>query len=428
MAEMGDFHCRSIEELLKDLMGLHVDNVGHAKIDLAVKRRMNALGIGNKQDYLRLLLTSRSERSELIEEVVVPETWLFRDTKPFEALVTYTKRTLSQRTTLSKIKLLSVPCSTGEEPYSMAISLVEAGIGTKNFSIDGIDISKKAINRAKEALFSERSFKECNPAIKERYFTRDGGQYRLKDSIRYCVNFRQGNVLERGYMLGLGKYDVIFCRNLLIYFDEKTRSRVISILRDILLEGGFFVVGQAEGGKMSDKGLSIAPFARGFGFIKEGSAPSRDKPPRGRHQSPSRSPRDSFRPFNTTKSCQKKCERILKDALAPVSKGEEKDILLEAKRLADRGDLESAAEQCEQFIEKNGPRADAYFLLGVIKDASGDSGYAKTALKKAIYLEPTHHEAMLFLSCILEREGDDQGASLLRQRANRILASEEGTK
>ncbi len=412
----------TIEDLLREIIGLDTDTVGRAMVDLSVSRRMRVLGLTSKREYLTRLRHSQRERDALIEEVVVPETWFFRDRKPFTALARYVTEILFPDKMTDRIRLLSIPCSTGEEPYSMAMSLIEAGVPRDRFFIDGVDVSRKAISMAKAAIFKERSFRDCDPDMREKYFIRMGDDYRLRDVIRSKVNFIRGNILDRRFMFSLGSYEVIFCRNLLIYFDEKTRARTLNVLSDLLVDEGMFIVGHAEGGRLSNKGFVSTPFAKAFAFFKkrdhqddakifkvDGYQQDRLFPP----------VLDRYLTYLGSKASSSGILKAIPGQIASSSKENRQDILISARDMADKGQLEMAARLCERYLQDNGPSSQAYFLLGVISDAAGNSGQARDAFSKAIYLDPNHYESLIFLSYLAEKRGDIERADLFRQRARR---------
>ncbi len=423
----------TVEELLREIIGLDTDTMGRTKVELSVSRRMRALGLSNKREYFRMLRHSQREREALIEEVVVPETWFFRDKKPFTALSRYVTEICPLDRRPDSIRLLSIPCSTGEEPYSMAMTLVEAGVPRDKFSIDGVDVSRKALSLAKAAIFKERSFRDCDTRIREKYFVRMGDDYRLRNVIRSKVNFIHGNILDRRFMFSLGSYEVIFCRNLLIYFDESARIRTLKMLRNLLVDDGMFIVGHAEGGRLSNMGFVSTPFAKAFAFYKD-----RDS----RSNTEGILDTDEYRKDHLLPPFLDQClvhpgtnafsSRTLKAITGRVSSKEEKgeqDILTSAKDMADRGQLDKAARLCERYLKDNGPSSRAYFLLGVISDAAGKSGRARDAFRKAIYLDPNHYESLIFLSYLAEKRGDTERADLLRQRARRAkgrIEAEQG--
>lgn len=217
-------------KILNRAVGLAPDSLSRSGIELAVRARMRETATTEKS-YLGLIRTSDKELAELVEEIVVPETWFFRDSKPFELLF----ETVAGRS--DEFRVLSAPCSTGEEPYSIAMTLMGAGL--KNFRVDGVDISERALHKAKGAVYGENSFRAELPIYAQRWFRKCEQGRMLAPEIRDSVNFHAGNIIDG--CLPTGRYDVVFCRNLLIYLDDGSRKCLAALLNEKLKDNGFFL-------------------------------------------------------------------------------------------------------------------------------------------------------------------------------------------
>lgn len=146
----------AIEAMLRQKIGLDANSIGSRTIARAVEQRRVACGLRDHSSYFQHLQTSAKELEELIETVVVPETWFFRDKEPFVYLSQYvTSQWL--KANFSILRVLSVPCSTGEEPLSIAMTLLDSGLAPNQFGIDAVDISKRALLKAKQAIYSKRA-------------------------------------------------------------------------------------------------------------------------------------------------------------------------------------------------------------------------------------------------------------------------------
>ena len=204
---------------LRRLTGM---NLASNTVEQAVKRRMEATGETARKAYADSL--DEAELRELVELVVVPESWLFRDPQAFAAAVAFVRQRLADGAKV--VRILSVPCAGGEEPYSMAMALCDAGVKPESFVIDAIDISAACIARAEAGVFGRNAFRGRELSFRDRYFTWLGEDelYRIDDALRMRIRFSQGSILE-GELGTARQYDVVFCRNLLIYFDEPTTDR-----------------------------------------------------------------------------------------------------------------------------------------------------------------------------------------------------------
>jgi chemotaxis protein methyltransferase WspC len=148
------------------------------------------------------LAAEEKELQQLIELVVVPETWFFRDHEACATLARYAIEEWRPAHPDSMMQLLSLPCATGEEAYSMAMALLDAGLPASRFRIDAIDISIKALARAREAVYGRNSFRSTDLSFRDRYFTGAGDTYLLSETVRRQVHFQPGNLVDEQLLPG----------------------------------------------------------------------------------------------------------------------------------------------------------------------------------------------------------------------------------
>ncbi|HSW13047.1 MAG TPA: protein-glutamate O-methyltransferase CheR, partial [Solimonas sp.] len=256
----------AFEQLLKQAMGLDAASIGTAMVERAVQERQAALGLADARAYWDCLQGSAAELQELIETVVVSETWFFRDREAFAALARLGHEEWLRRPEQEPQRLLSLPCSTGEEPYSMAMTLLDAGLPSAAFRIDAVDISARALARARRAIYGRNSFRGADLAFRERHFSEEPGGYQLGAAARTSVQLQQGNLLAPDFLPGAALYDVIFCRNVLIYFDRATQDRAIAVLQRLLKDRGTLFVGPAETGLLLDHQFVSSKWPLAFAF------------------------------------------------------------------------------------------------------------------------------------------------------------------
>jgi chemotaxis protein methyltransferase CheR len=146
------------------------------------------------------------------------------------------------------IRILCAPSSTGEEPYSIALHLLDEGVlvEERDFEIIGIDIDSKVLEKARKGVFSKRSVQFVPEHILKKYFTKEGNEYKIADFLTEAITFQMLNVMDKFRMKQLGKFDVIFSRNMLIYFDDKSRREVAMTFYEMLKPGGYVFLGHAE--------------------------------------------------------------------------------------------------------------------------------------------------------------------------------------
>ena len=419
-----------IELLLQSAMGLQVDTIGRSSLERAVHRRMKALNLHEPVAYVQRLKQASAELNELIEEVVIPETWFFRDTQPFEALLQHLADREWQRRPDVYLRLLSAPCATGEEPYSLAIALLRAGWSPDRFQIFAMDISTRALARAQKAEYTDHSFRGQDNDFKKRYFTRIGTsfvRYVLNRDIRQQVIFQHGNLLDPTFMAGLGLFDILFCRNVLIYLGARAREQAIDTLHRMLAPDGLLLVGHAETALFHDHRFEPAPYPRAFAFYKNNKPlpgrPEQAAPAENTGKTTGRRPA-AARAVPPLAASPRPLPRRAPAAPRPSailgSTPPDEDLLSRAQQLADQGKLAEAAGLCETFLRQKGPASRAYFLLGVTRDADGDPEEAAKMFRKAVYLQPDHTEALVYLALLAQRAGNRDEAIALRQRLERL--------
>jgi chemotaxis protein methyltransferase WspC len=238
----------AVVALLRQTIGLNPHVIGVEAIARAVSHRMTRCGVPDVQTYLAWLQTSAPEVQALIEEVVVPETWFFRDQMPFTYLGRYVMAEWLPTSQRAVLRVLSLACATGEEPYSIAMALLNTGLAAQHMRIEAVDISQRALVWAQHAVYGDQAFREKDLAFRERYFEPHVEGYRVHDRIRNLVTFLQGNLLDERLLAGQAPYQAIFCRNTLIYFDAAARRRALQVLDRLLMPGGILFVGYAEMG------------------------------------------------------------------------------------------------------------------------------------------------------------------------------------
>ena len=415
-------------------MGLNATTVGASNLERAIRHRMKICGIDSINDYRIELDNSDFEVKELIEEVVVPETWFFRNQQSFHALDSYIKEHWILKRKDKKLRVLSIPSSTGEEPYSLAMTLDKFGLTTDYFEIDAIDISEKLLVKARRGVYGKHSFRNKENDFADAYFDRIDDTFVLHDDIRNAVNFKQGNIL----MDELGnstkdKYDVIFCRNLLIYFDRSTQVKAIENLYGLLHDDGLLFLGHAETGDYIKKHLVRAKYSRAFAYHKLIPETHAGKNIASNNQSKANEPiisnipekharltkTEAKIPRKTQMKFLETMEINLADIDTPTSH-QENMTLRKVKILADKGNLKEASALCENYLLNDNTSAQGYYLLGIIREAEGKDELVGELFRKAVYLDPNHHEAMIHLALHAGRKGDTATAKKLHLRAQRV--------
>ena len=417
----------AIEQLLRAEIGLDAASIGSPLIERTVRLRMNQCGLKRSEEYLARLRASRAELQDLIEAVVVAETWFYRDPAVFQALERLVKEAWLPAHPTRVLRILSVPCSTGEEPYTITMTLLDAGVPPERFEVSAVDISAQALARARHGLYGKNSFRSKHLEYRDRHFQASRDGYLLNDAPRRQVVFQQGNLLDDTCpaLRENGLFDYIFCRNLLIYFDPLTQHRAVNKLERLLAPEGLCFVGAAEMPLALHNGFVSANLPMVFACRK--AAAASDAPSPRRSTGGNGAIATATKPIRSRGPAQAGPARLTAPrphssrtapATAPAN-----DSLAEARKLADAGRFNEAATLCRACVEEHGPRADAYYLLGLVHDARGEADRAADCYRKVIYLDPQHYEALLQLALQKERSGDTEGGRVLRRRAQRAACA-----
>ena len=409
----------SIEQLLKDRMGLHSATVGSATVSQAVAQRMRICGIDEPGAYAQTVRVSDTELDALIDAVIIPETWFFRDRNPFDAFRHWVESEWIPHNALQPLRILSVPCSSGEEPYTLAMCLSDTGLPATAGQIDAVDISSTNIEKARKAIYGANSFRGNDLAFRDEHFVASGTRYRLKEDIRNRVRFSQANILDAAFIENRSAYNVIFCRNLLIYFDRPTQHHAIDRLDSILDDRGLLFLGHSETSLLLERAYRPLEYERSFGFRRTIDDQAPKLPEAAQRQVRKLQKRDRDLTISKQPKPFQSVDRS--SPITPQAAVDEPDenILETAVKLADQGHLDEAAQQCETLLSKQTDQAGAYYLLGIIRQAAGNLPEAEKLYRKSIYLEPGHYQALAQLATLCQQKGDAASAKRLSERATR---------
>lgn len=400
----------AIELLLKERIGLEASSLGSGAVEHAVRERLPLSGAADTADYLELLSKMPAELEALIELVVVPETWFFRDSRPFAFLAEHILSGWKPARPGATLRILSAPCATGEEPYSIAMTCLDCGLGNKQFIVDAIDINDKFLDRARAAAYGRHSFRGARTAFRDRYFSQEGDAFLLKPEVKAAVRFSKANLLDQCLPFPCASYNVIFCRNLMIYFHAGARVQIIKAIDRLLARDGVFFVGHAEITPALTETFEACGDSGAFAFRKR--KPGAATAGRPAHAPQTAVARHTARPAPGTTATAAPARE---EACLPAPS--RRPGLEAAMRLADSGRLQEAEQICQRELKANAGNARAHFLMGLIREAGGDNAGAETSFNRAIYLDSDFGEAILHLAALKEQNGESAAAGLLRRRA-----------
>ncbi|MGG7672244.1 CheR family methyltransferase [Pseudomonas sp. WC2] len=404
-------------DFLKERIGLDVTSVGPAIIERAVRQRTTLSQAAHGEEYWQLLQGSRDEQQALIEAVIVPETWFFRYPESFATLGKLAQNRLKELNNMRALRILSLPCSTGEEPYSIAMALLDAGLKPHQFKVEGMDVSPLSVEKARRALYGRNAFRGQDLDFRERHFKSEQDGHRLNDDVREQVRLQVGNVLDPTLLVSEPAFDFVFCRNLLIYFDQPTQKQVFEVLKRLTHFDGVLFIGPAEGSLLGRLGMRSIGIPQSFAFSRHSDphpeplptaqpvAMPVSPPPRSMPPAPVRQ-----RPFAAVTPMPTSSKAANPDAAT---------LLANIAALANEGKSAEARAACEQYLRSHEPVAQVFYWLGLLSDVAGLTLEAQGFYRKALYLEPQHSEALMHLAALLQAQGDSAGARRLQERAAR---------
>ncbi len=362
---------------------------------------MEAIGLQAMDDYWQLLGKNDTEVAQLVEASVVRETFFFRYPESFVALSKWALERPGK-----PLRILSMACSTGEEPYTIAMHLLDSGVGS--FDIEARDLSPAAIASARRGIYTSNAFRSPALSWRERYFRESGEKWEIREELRRQVHFRQGNLLE---IDETAAWDVIFCRNVLIYFSTPKQQDALDRLRNALVDDGLLFLGPAEPPVLLQFGWF--PFKEPMSFCctktnLSGAAGAPPLPGKGilPPKAPKALPTKLFKPQQAP-------------AALPQVEESVRSELEKAQSLADAGKLDEALTVLEAARKSDGENVGIHFLQGVIEEARGANREAETHYRRTLFLDPSHAGALQHMTLLLRSEGRNHAADNLSRRASR---------
>ena len=415
----------TLDPLTRQRSGLDLYLLDRRLVSQAVADHMTETGAAGLSEYFEILRDSAVEIDRLTERLAVGETWFFRDAGAFAFL---NQIAVGWHTSRKPLRVLSLPCSSGEEAYSIAMQLFDSGMTADRFCIIAADISATAMARATEGRFLTNSFRSSDLGFRDRYFTPDDDGFSISPAILDAVSFSCGNVLNADWVKRQGSFDVVFCRNLIIYFRDDARRRLLHNVEQLLAADGILFVGAAEAGLFVGPGYTAAGDASSFAFRKT-EIPTTPERPQRKLSPTARSRRQKREStFLTAASVTAKTDAATTAAgqpsQPPVAATEPQiegnDALEQAELHANRGELDQATRLITGALDEDGGNPRAYFLLGVVHLAQGDEEEAENLFNKALYLDPQYRDAIHHLSALAEHRGDEMRMLALNERARKL--------
>jgi chemotaxis protein methyltransferase CheR len=263
MSSATEADWKLLTDLIEERFGLSFAGARQDILEGRLRPRLDALrldGVRAYYHYLRAHPSSEEEFRELSRRITNNETYFFRESAHFEAIVNVVVPELGPLLRSRPLRILSAACSSGEEPYSLAVRLTDAGfeLSGVRWEIDACDLNPMRIEQARSGVYEGLSFRACDEATIRRCFEEEtAGRFRLKERYRRGVRFFQANLAAPFSGVGWGRYDIVLCRNLLIYFGSEAFDRLIARFAELLCPGGYLFLGHAE--SLFDRPVDFEP-------------------------------------------------------------------------------------------------------------------------------------------------------------------------
>ena len=416
--------------------GIYLEDTRTDALRISLVARATRLGFDEYSEYFELLEADEAEFRELMNLVTINETSFFRFPAQFDALrdlvipeILETKSRGSHA-----FRVWSAGCSTGEEPYTVAMTLLDSSLDAESYrrEVLGTDVSTQALDRAREAVYPARALGNLSQSVAQRWFEPVAGGHRPIEPVRRLVDFSYHNLVKEPYPLSLlGNWDVIFCRNVTIYFRMESTRRVIDNLFESLNPGGYLFVGHSETlATISDRFESVQrggvylyrkPLRRRSFPVSDGTRPAtlvRGIPAAAGALDPLRLPATTHR-AGTARTVQRPAAAARPDvapragasdladaAYAALGQGRPGEALKLAARAlevdprnadallvrayahADAGDFSAAIEEANAALAIDPQQASACYVLGIIGQQQGDLDEALRQFGRTLAIEP----------------------------------------
>ncbi len=445
-------HLSALAALLQRRIGLDVRPGGLGALRLALEARAQELGAAFRgaEAYLTTLQSEVGEEElrQLLPLVTVGKTSFFRDERQFAAVAALLPELLARRRAEGgAVSIWSAACATGEEIYSLGMSALEAGARPRDVELLGSDVNPRAVAAAAAGRFEARRMREVRADLRQRYFEREGEAYRARLELRQLVRVQTHNLALGGYPRSrAGGWDIVFCRNILIYFDTATVQRALAWLRSSVAPGGLLFLGYSESLFRVFDGFELTEVAGAFLYRcpvgtarqarRAARAPHAPQPPaRQARATPSKGPG----PVRTSEEELARAAELLqgghfvvaRELLEGLLSRHPQDLALRltlANLYSVLREPERAREGYEAALAIEPLHAETHLFYGVERLGAGDAEAAAQALSRALFLDPDLVIGHYFLGRCREAQRDVQRARLSYTNAIKAYQRNPGAR
>lgn len=447
---------RRFRDFIHENSGIYLEDAKLDSLRISLVTRATRLDVESFTEYFSLLSSDTGEFRNLLDLVTINETSFFRFPQQFDAL---RNRVLPEilegkLSTNRNLRVWSAGCSTGEEPYTIAMTLLEAGVEGLGWQprVLGTDVSTQALDRARAGAYPTKAVAGLDKELVSRYFEREGGdRLRVGRIAQRLCDFQYHNLVKEPYPIEMmAGWDIIFCRNVTIYFRLESTRRIVHNFFESLNDGGYLFVGHSETlTSISDEfeavevgGVFLYRKTRQRrAFVPMPTVPAVDARPireRRRPERPVERPKMPATPKSVGKTAahvgelvaeagklfaERHPEKVLAlvDEILTTDANNADAHVLAAHAYAEMGNFDAALAACTRALAVNPLLADARYILGLIHQRKGDTVGATSEFKKTVYIDPDFALAHLNLGTIYKAQGDWEAAAREYENTMRSL-------
>lgn len=414
MSAVSAAELERVEAILQKACGLSLSPALRRGLAAAVGHAAKAMDLAQDKFVSRLLAGEADCVAMLVEQSVIGETYFFRHPEQFAAL---RERLTGEFAELGALSVWSAGCASGEEPYSLSMALLDAGRARRADKILATDVSEHALKKARAATYGKWSLRRLDPNLQKLYFEPRGEQLVVKEEARRRVEFRQHNlVLDPAPVAGC---QVVFCRNVLIYFNPETAAHVLRKLADALAPGGYLILGPVEVSLATTLPLQWIEEA-GATLLRRPAAGDRLRVEKRVSPPPPMAPAPARPPSRLQKPRKASSPHLLAAPAVPppppLAPSPPSRFEL-AREAVHNGRLDEA-----ERLAKEEMSPESFLLLSMAAESRGDLKAAVDQVRKALYLEPSLATGHAFLVSLYQRLGKPGEAERARRNALDALA------
>jgi len=423
-----------VSKVISEKLGLHFPENRFGDLSSGISMAARELGFDEDGDDFTSLLVeqklSARQLDALAEQLTIGETYFFREKQTLSAFREMIIPSLvkEREHTTRSIRLWSAGCCSGEEPYTLAMILSEIipNIGSWDITILATDINRRFLAKASKGRYTPWSFRDTPVDTKTRYFTAKEREFEISLDIRNMVKFRPLNLVEDLFPAernNTQSMDVIFCRNVLMYFSTETAMAVSQKFYNALTNGGWFITSQVE---LSDEIFHLfskVNYSNSFLYQKTVKPVEPAKHQRITDKKSSRPSTAFAKKLPLRRSMHTPPHAIATPVVVPENKADipDSDPLEIARQYANQGNFSLASEWVKKFLATNPSNPEAYYLAGMIHLEEGNFHEAEQQLKKALYLNPDHLLSHFQMGSICNRFGKEKQARKHLQNVSYLL-------